>query len=116
MASKATQDEMESPAKQWQVAAVDDKVTALTTLVQTMAAKQESTISVKMFEDRVNSIVTSIIEKMNNELGKRDSKIEDLEKALKQNNSRVNKFTAAIISASVFIVGAAIVILLFGRA
>lgn len=108
-------DEMEAPAKVWQIAALDQKFDAQKILLETLVAKSDNQVSVKQFEEGLLAQREVFQAKIQVEVDKLSSRIEELEKDLEKNNGNMSKFTWIVIGTGVSIIGTAIAIIYFSQ-
>lgn len=115
MTAKKTQEELEQPAKQYQLEALSEQMLRVEGLVQTLVADSKNQVSAKYFEERLVAQSTAFEERLKDQDEKQTLRTNDLQKEVTRNSAAFNKFTWAVIVASIGIVASAAGLVWFGK-
>ncbi len=119
MAGRRTvsQEELEAPAKVYQFNDLKDQLDRMEKgvfeLTRKMQEQNNSQVTVKYFEDRLVGMSTAFTDKLTNELGKRDSRMDGFESTVDKISKSMNRFTWATISTGLTIMGSAVAVIYF---
>lgn len=113
--STKTQDELEQPAKVYQIDALSEQLGRVESLVTNLVNEAKNQVSSKYFEERLVSQATAYETKLKDQDEKQTLRVDALEKEVKRNSAAFNKFTWAVIIAGIGIVASAVGIVWLGR-
>lgn len=111
--ARKSQEEMEAPAKVWQVEALNGTIDEVKVLVQTLVAKSDNQVTNKRFEEGLLAQSTAFADKIADEKDKLNLRIDGLSKDVKRNNNNMTKFTWIVIGVGMTIIGSAVSVIYF---